>query len=323
MTKLKDKRVAIIGTGATAVQAIPFLGESCGKLYIFQRTPSAVDVRDNKPTDPKWWASLKPGWWHVRDQAFQVNAAGGDAELDLDDGFSRSMSGLSELVKRQRKFGEGKEYTEAEARQLADFKILNSIRKRCDDIVKDKRTAELLKPWYNLFCKRPVYSDTYLPTFNRTNVELVDAAVSKGIERITEKGIVVGGKEYEVDVIIWSTGFTLPGADYHDYRVLGRDGVVPRKAWAKRGGMATLFGIATNGFPNYFTIASMQAPGSVNFPSVYNDMAIWIAHVVGQAINRGMQTVEVTREAEEEWVAEVLRAASQMPRNPEYATNCT
>lgn len=136
--------------GATAIQCVPYLGQSCGKIYVFQRTPSAVDVRDNKPTDPAWWKSLKPGWQAARDRAFHVNAAGGDPDVDIDDGFSKSLSALGELVRRQMNFGEGKEYSMAELRQLADLKLMETIRKRCDEVVKDKKTAELLKPWYNL-----------------------------------------------------------------------------------------------------------------------------------------------------------------------------
>ncbi|KAI9005115.1 putative monooxygenase [Hyaloraphidium curvatum] len=320
MTKLKDKRVGIIGTGATAIQCVSFLGESSGKLYVFQRTPSAVDVRDNKPTDPKWWASLPKGWQAERDRNFHRNAAGADISVDLDDGFSLSLAALGELQRRQIRFGEGKQYGMAELRQLADLKLMESIRRRVDEVVKDKKTAELLKPYYNLFCKRPAYSDTYLPTFNRPNVELVDCSSAKGIERITPTGVVVAGKEYPLDVIIWSTGFTAPIADYVDYRILGKDGLTKREKWDKQGGMATLYGICTNGFPNAFNFGSYQAGASVNFPSALNVIGVWITHVVSEAVKRGIQVLEVTRDAEEEWVKEVIKRSR---RDVTYFENCT
>lgn len=236
--KLKDKRVAIVGTGATAIQAIPHLAEWSKELYVFQRTPSAVDVRDNKPTDPEWWKSLPKGWQEARDDAFQIGAMGQDTSIAIDDGFSLSNLSYWSLVRRQAKTGEGKEYGLMELLQLADFRHMERIRKRIDDIVTNKEAAEILKPWFNLWCKRPVYSgghrmgclrgvrddaaglgrvligflaDTYLPAFNKPSVHLIDTAPFKGIERVTEKGIVVGGKEYEVDAIVWSTGFETPG----------------------------------------------------------------------------------------------------------------
>lgn len=146
MTKLKDKRVAIIGTGATAIQAIPYLAESAGLLLVFQRTPSAIDVRDNRPTDPEWVKTLKPGWQAERDHNFLVGGSGGDPDYFLDDGFTKGLRAIFSLVKRNQKTGEGSEYTTRELLQLADFRHMERIRKRVDEIVKDKATAESLKP---------------------------------------------------------------------------------------------------------------------------------------------------------------------------------
>ncbi|KXS22286.1 putative monooxygenase [Gonapodya prolifera JEL478] len=321
MTKLGDKTVAIIGTGATAIQCIPYLGQSCKKLIVFQRTPSAVDVRDNTPTDQEWFKSLEPGWQAKRDWAFQLTGAGGEPEIELDDGFSRSFRGWFELAKLQAKTGEGKDYTLPQLLQFGDFKWMERIRRRCDEIVKDKKTAEALKPWYNLWCKRPVYSDTYLQTFNRPNVELVDTSVSKGIEKITPKGIVVAGVEHEVDVIIWSTGYTLPvEGTHHDFVIRGRGGVTWNEKMEKKGGYASLYGLVTSDFPNYLQFGNRQAAVSVNFPSVYNDQAIFTAYVLAQAIKLGAKTIECTKEAEEEWTQQVL---AKSRANPEFRESCT
>ncbi|KAI9002897.1 putative monooxygenase [Hyaloraphidium curvatum] len=314
LSKLADKTVAIIGTGATAIQAIPYLGESCKKLYVFQRTPSAIDVRDQKETDPEWYKSLPKGWQAERDYAFQLLATGGEPKIHLDDGFSNSNRALFSLWKASEKTGGESKYTFRELMQLADFKHMERIRRRCDEVVKDKRTAELLKPWYNLYCKRPVYSDLYLPTFNRPNVELVDTSVSKGIEKITPDGIVVDGKEYKVDVIIWSTGFTITGliGQHHEYRIVGRTGLTMAEKFEKNDGFATKYGVATSELPNYFMVWSLQTSATM------------ISHIIATAVKKGLQTVECTREAEEAWTEEVLSVTRNNPRfNPEFAQECT
>ncbi|KXS12174.1 FAD/NAD(P)-binding domain-containing protein [Gonapodya prolifera JEL478] len=326
LTKLNDKRVAIIGTGATGVQAIPYLGASCKKLYVFQRTPSAVDVRANSRTDVNWWKSetSTPGWHARRDERLHNSAKAG-YENPLDDGFSKSYQEWFALANRKlaSKGVEGKEYTTGQLYQLGDYRLMNRLRKRVDDVVKDKKTAEALKPWYNLWCKRPVYSDEYLPTFNRHNVELVDTSESKGIEAITPRGIVVAGKEYEVDCIIWSTGFTVTGIviDTHsDYRILGRGGLTAKEKHAKYEGFASLFGTATSEFPNSFSFGSAQAGNSVNFTSIFIMQATWVTGVIVEALKRGVDVLECTRDAEEEWTREVLATGKE---NYDFRESCT
>ncbi|KAI9025489.1 cyclohexanone monooxygenase [Hyaloraphidium curvatum] len=333
MTGLNDKTVALIGTGATAIQCVPFLGASAKKLYVIQRTPSAVDVRDNKPTDPNWVKSLPKGWQATRDHNFQVSSMGplaGDPEELLDDGFTRTTREQWKLVEKMFKGADirapdGRPYTRKELLQIGDFMLMERIRKRCEDVVKDKRTADLLKPWYNIWCKRPVYSDTYLPTFNRPNVELVDCSQSKGIERITEKGVVVGGKEYAVDCIIWAAGYHLPaGETFRDFEVYGRGGLKWDEAMTKKGGYASLYGVVTNGFPNYAQTAARQAAVSVNMPSVLNDQAIFAGYLIAEAIKRNLRTFEVTREAEEDWTKQVLaKAGNTAFSNVEGSKLCT
>ena len=191
--KLSDKRIAVIGTGATAVQCVPFLAKYAKHLDVFQRTPSSIDERGNRPTDPEWVKTLKPGWQKHRMENFNVLVTGGFQDADLvNDGWTdiiRNLGGL--LIARN----QNSEISPAEIMRLAevaDFKKMNQIRARVDAIVKDKRTAESLKPWYRQFCKRPTFNDEYLPAFNRPNVTLVDT-MGRGVDRITEKGAGVRG----------------------------------------------------------------------------------------------------------------------------------
>ncbi|MGA0195963.1 MAG: flavin-containing monooxygenase, partial [Ilumatobacteraceae bacterium] len=212
LTKLADKRVGIIGTGATAVQCVPHLGEHAKQLFVFQRTPSSIDVRNNRPTDPEWAESLEPGWQQERMDNFNALVSGGFAEVDLvNDGWTDI---IGNLLIRLRKEASPDLSADGLARnlELADFEKMNQVRSRVDEIVTDPQVAEALKPWYRQFCKRPCFHDEYLQTFNRPNVTLVDTD-GQGVDRITENAVVVGGVEYEVDCLIYATGFEV-GTEY-------------------------------------------------------------------------------------------------------------
>src|SRR5262249_5687949 len=205
LDKLSDKRVAVIGTGASAIQCVPHVGATAKHLYVFQRTPSSVDFRRNKPTDPEWAASLQPGWQRQRRQNFDAIVLGAPFDVDLvNDGWTELFRDL----KRMAPIG-AKDDTSAEAEflaEVADFRKMNRIRARVDDVVQDAATAETLKPWYRLFCKRPTFNDDYLETFNRPNVTLVDTSGSRGVEGITANPVVSNGVEYEVACIIFAPG---------------------------------------------------------------------------------------------------------------------
>ena len=183
LDNLADKTVAIIGTGATAVQCVPALGESAKQLYVFQRTPSSVDVRNNAETDPEWAANLKPGWQKERQKKFGEAFLGGPIDpAFIDDGWTRLTRNVKTLASKA---------TEQVSNlvQLADFKTMEEIRGLVDETVKDPETADKLKAYYNQFCKRPTFNDHYLATFNRENVELVDVSTTQGVEAITERGL--------------------------------------------------------------------------------------------------------------------------------------
>ena len=319
LTRLKDKRVGIIGTGATAVQAIPHLGEWAKELYVFQRTPSSVDVRADRPTDPEWAASLKPGWHKERIDNFTSVISGADFEVDLvNDGWTDLIGNILLSARRRAKAGETVEDPEALV-QLADYQKMEQVRARVDEIVKDRDTAEALKPWYNQFCKRPCFHDDYLPTFNRPNVHLVDTK-GRGVEAITEKGVVVDGHEYELDCLIYATGFEV-GGDYTrsiGFEIYGRGGESLTERWAN--GAETLHSLMTSRFPNAFVLSTMQSGQSANFQHMLDVKAKHIAYIVSEAGKRGVKTMEPNVAAEKEWVDTIVKLA--VGRQP-FLMECT
>jgi cation diffusion facilitator CzcD-associated flavoprotein CzcO len=310
LTGLKDKRVGIIGTGATAIQCVPHLGEAAKHLYVFQRTPSSVDVRNNCETDPQWAASLKPGWQKRRMENFNVLVNGGDQDEDLvRDGWTdifRNLTGKA-AAEAERKIG--RELTKSERAQLlvlADYRKMNQVRARVDQIVKDKATAEALKPWYRQFCKRPCFHDEYLGTFNRPNVTLVDTN-GKGVERLTERAVVANGREYDVDCLIFATGFEV-GTSFSrraGYDIIGRDGATLSQHWSN--GARTLHGITSDRFPNCFFLGSLQAAVTVSFPLTLNKQTQQVAYIVSAARARGAAVVEASSEAVDDYVREIRK----------------
>jgi len=301
LTKLTDKRVAIIGTGATAIQCVPALGKWSKQLYVFQRTPSSVDLRGNKPTDHEWANSLQPGWQRARRENFAGILTGQPYTEDLvNDGWTSIFRTVMAVPKSDTPLTP-KEI--GRIMETADFHKMNAIRRRVDDTVtKDKQTAEALKPWYRQFCKRPTFNDEYLPTFNRPNVELVDVSDAKGVERITNKGVVANGKEYEVDCIIFSTGFEIT-ADFKrrlGIEINGENGTSLFEHFKK--GIRTLHGFSTRGFPNWFYIGISQNALSVNMTAMFDDQAKHIAYIIQQTQQRQKATVQPTEEAQDDWV---------------------
>ena len=319
LSKLADKRVGIIGTGATAVQCVPHLGASAKHLYVFQRTPSSVGVRGNAPTDPEWAKRLEPGWHQERMDNFQILTAGGFQEEDLvSDGWTDIVRKVLALMVGQENPDVSPEAIDRQV-ELADFMNMEEIRARVGSIVEDPETAEALKPWYRQFCKRPCFHDEYLQTFNRPNVTLVDTH-GQGVERITEKGVVVDGQEYELDCLVYATGFEV-GTDYArraGFDVIGRDGLALTGKWTD--GIRTLHGIHIHGFPNCFMMSIAQSGFTVNFPHMINEQAKHIAYVIHAALERGIRRLEASEKAEQEWVDAVIATSG---KTAEFGENCT
>jgi cyclohexanone monooxygenase len=320
LDRLAGKRVGIIGTGATAVQCVPHLAEGAGELFVFQRTPSSIDVRNNRPTDPEWAASLQPGWQQYRMDNFNVLVSGGMAKEDLvNDGWTDIIRNLGLAAARRAARGELGPGDPAELLQLADFQKMESIRARVDQVVADRKTAEALKPWYNQFCKRPCFHDEYLAAFNRPSVHLIDTD-GKGVDRITEKGVVANGVEYELDCLIFATGFEV-GTSYTrraGYEITGRDGVTLSQRWAD--GVSSLHGMHVRGFPNCLIFSNTQSGFTANYPHMLNEQSKHAAYIITEAAARQASVVEATQEAEDAWVQEVMDSAIMRQK---FAEECT
>ncbi len=327
LDRLADKRVGIIGTGATAVQCVPHLAAGAQQLFVFQRTPSSIDVRANRPTDPEWAASLQPGWQERRMENFNNLVSGIPEEEDLvDDGWTDIIGNLLIRVRR----GEGDLTPEglAKTMEIADFEKMEQIRSRVETIVNDPNTAESLKPWYRQFCKRPCFNDEYLDAFNRPNVRLVDTE-GRGVKRITPTAVVVEQRdatgnlveeEFELDCLIFATGFEV-GTDYTrraGYELYGRDGRTLTEAWSD--GASTLHGMHSRGFPNCFIFSNVQSGFTVNFPHMLNEQSKHLAYILAAAKARGVTQIEAEAEAEAQWV-ETIVGLSQM--NLKFLESCT
>ena len=308
LTGLADKRVGIIGTGATAVQCVPHLGEGAKELFVFQRTPSSVDVRNDRPTDPDWVKSLQPGWQRERMHNFTTVISGGRFEVDLvNDGWTDLINNIALAAHRQAQAGGEVADPDALVQRADDLKM-QKVRARVDAVVHDRATADALKPWYNQFCKRPCFHDQYLPTFNRPNVHLVDT-LGQGVERITPHGVVVAGKEYALDCLIFGTGFEV-GTDFTrrlGFEVTGRNGLTLTDKW--KDGASTFHGLFTRGFPNLFVMTTQQSGQSANFQHMLDEQSRHIGHILGEVKARRVCTLEASADAEAKWVDTIVKLA--------------
>ena len=337
LSHLSDKRVAVIGTGATAVQCVPHLAASAKALYVFQRTPSSIDVRNNQPTDPDWISQQPAGWQKRRQTNFESIMSGAPVKEDLvGDGWTEAFRNLfgsiGELMpskarlamwavqgvfsSKRRERGLRQYLTDRaiqymgliQKMEMADFNKMEKVRARADELIADKLTAESLKPYYRQFCKRPCFHDEYLQSFNRDNVTLVDTD-GQGVEAFTEKGVVFNGDEYEVDCIIFATGFEV-GTDYSrraGYSIAGVDGLTVSEKW--QDGMATFHGLQARGFPNSFFFGPMQSGFTAAFTYALDENSIHAAYIIDQLNKRGVTRVEASEKAEAGWVKTVIQKA--------------
>ena len=321
LERLADKRVGLVGTGATGVQVVPHLGEWAKELYVFQRTPASVDVRANRPTDDAWAAALPPGWQRERMENFNLLTSGYPVEGDLvadgwTENFSRVLFGA-----RADKFAD-LDLSPAQLAEVADFEKMAEIRDRVKTIVKDPETAQSLMPYFRQFCKRPCFHDEYLETFNRPNVHLVDT-MGRGVERLTRHGAVANGQEYELDCLVFATGFetTVRAPRYTGqggFEVYGREGVKLSDKWAD--GARSLHGQHVNGFPNLLIMSPIQSTYAANWHYVVEGQAAHVAYVIGEARARGARVLEAKESAEQDWISRVI-ANSAVQR--EFLEACT
>jgi len=318
MHRLADKRVGIIGTGATAVQCVPHLATACRELYVFQRTPSSVDRRGNHPIDPHWFAGVAtPGWQRRWLENFTDNQSGGSADEDL------VQDGWTDIARRVR---ERIAALPPDNRDLAavlgafedsDFEKMEEIRARADAVVRDRDTAQKLKAWYRQLCKRPCFHDEYLQAFNKPATHLIDTG-GKGVQEITPTGVVAAGRRYDLDCIIYASGFEV-GTPYErraGFEVTGRDGGTLSGHWA--GGMRTLHGIHVRGFPNLLFVQPTQGANLIsNVPHNIADSARTIALTVRHALDSGFAAVEPSQQAEDAWVDLLQTGPASMIGGPD------
>jgi cation diffusion facilitator CzcD-associated flavoprotein CzcO len=301
LDRLGDKTVGVLGTGASSIQCIPHLAEGAQHVYVFQRTPSAIGARDNRPTPDNFAARLQPGWQRARMDNFQAIMSGAPVAEDLtDDGWTRHYA-KSRRLPRDPAWSTS-EYV-ARLEQF-DFEVMEHHRARVDEIVTDRRAAEILKPFYRYICKRPCFHDEYLDSFNRSNVTLIDCPA--GIERITEHGLVVNGEAFDLDCVVYATGFepeSTPLPRRVGHRVTGRHGLTLADKWAD--GAASLWGMVSRGFPNLFVMPApgQQAVVTVNHTHVTVEGSEHIAATVRLLEAGGIRSFEVGHDAEEAWRA--------------------
>ena len=312
LQNLRDKRVAVIGTGATSVQCVPALAESAENLYVFQRTPSSVDVRANEDIDPHWFNEIATKGWQMRwIENFTANQTGQPADVDLvKDGWTdisrRVRSKISQLSSE-----EMTAENMMRAYEEADMEKMEEIRARCSEVVHHEATAEDLKAWYGQLCKRPCFHDEYLQAYNLPSCHLIDTD-GRGVEKITEKGVVVDGKEYEVDCIIYASGFEVgtPFERRNGYETIGRGGLKLSDYWTD--GMRTLHGIHVHGFPNMFIVQATQGGNLIsNYPHNLTESGNTIGIMIKHALDNQYQEIEVSQDAENAWL-ELLKKAPPM-----------
>jgi cation diffusion facilitator CzcD-associated flavoprotein CzcO len=315
LDKLADKRVAIIGTGATAVQSVPKLAASAKELYVFQRTPSAVGVRDNRPTDEAWFREMasKPGWQWERIVNFTQSVTGNQPEVDL------VQDGWTDVMWVNTSAG-APGTPEALELEIEDFKLMDRLRARVDEVIGDPALAEKLKPWYAKTCKRICFHDDYLPAFNRPNVHLVDTE-GRGVDRITPNGVMVDGTEYEVDCIIFASGFDLGRETYQalEFDPVGRSGLKLSERW--KNGAYTIHGILSAEFPNLMQVSIVQGAFGTNHVHFLTYAGRHIAWTIAHCLAEDVATIEPTAEAEEEWL---MKLYGTVPAGAQaYTASCT
>jgi cyclohexanone monooxygenase len=319
MTRLADQRVGVIGTGATAVQIVPRLAEHAKQVSVFQRTPSAVAPRNNRPTDADWYRSMPAGWQGQRMDNFLAMINFQVPEQDLVDDcwtdfFARFGRAMGEAKRA------GKTLSVPEVMQQVDFAKMEEIRAHVAAVIQNPATAEASKPWYNFLCKRPLFSDDYMQAFNRANVSLVDTD-GRGVEKITEHGLVANGQLHELDAIIFATGFDVGAAPHKagEYELTGRGGLTLDQKWAH--GVRTVHGTQVAGFPNLHIVGS-AAQGTIafNFTHVLEIQSRHAVEQIAHCLKEGVACCEVTEDAEARWAATMQQFHHDMTHFHEECT---
>ncbi len=312
MDGLVDKRVGIIGTGATSIQLVPQLAAAAKEVFVFQRTPSAVGVRNNGPTDVEWFKGLQPGWQTERMRNFTEAVTGEQPADDLvGDGWTDVLWTDTQT--------EARTPEDAAALERSDFETMESLRRRIDEVIDAAETAEAMKPWYGKHCKRICFHDDYLAAFNQPNVHLVDTD-GRGVQEIGPSGPVVDGDAYDLDMLVFASGFevTTGLVSRLGFDPVGRDGFRLSDRWAD--GAHTLHGVLSNGFPNMLVVHFIQAGFGLNFSHFLSESTKHVAWLIATCEDEGITSIEATTDAEEEWLSTLWSAAKGFGR---YSATCT
>ena len=307
------KRVAVIGTGSSAVQSIPVIATEADTLTVFQRTANYSIPARNRPLEPGEAATIKANYESMRAEAttmqsgilpglpmgeqsvLEVSAEEQQAEFNRrwNHGGFTFMRGFTDLL------------TDGEANEVA----ASYVRGRIHDIVEDPEVAALLAPKQVVGCKRLCLDTNYFETFNQDHVRLVDISDS-GIDRFTTDGVVANGTEHHFDCVVLATGFDAMTGSIRRIDIRGVDGVTIDEKW--EAGPVNYLGLSVVGFPNMFTVSG---PGS---PSVLTNMLVsiqqhveWISDCLGHMASNGLERIEATPDAETDWVGHVNAVADQ------------
>ena len=305
----KGKHVAIIGTGSSAVQCIPIIAEECEQLTVFQRQPNYSIPARNADMDPEVEAEIKAEYQEFRRRSREFG-------FGIDFGETGGLAAEKTPEERERRFQarwdkgglgflgsfEDLIFDEGVNESAAEF-----VRDRIREVVKDPEVAAALCPQSTIGCKRLCLDTRYYETFNRDNVTLVDISDSP-IEGMSENGVLAKGEEFEVDCIVFATGFDAMTGAVMRIDIRGREGVTIQEKWAE--GPRTYLGLSTAGFPNLFTITGPGSPSVLTnmLPSIEQHVN-WIADCIEYLRRNGIASIDPTREAEDEWVAHVNEVA--------------
>jgi cation diffusion facilitator CzcD-associated flavoprotein CzcO len=298
------KRVAVIGTGATGVQAIPEIAKQAAHLVVFQRTPNYDIPARNRPLDTEYVQEVKADYPELWEKA---RASGFGLPYQVVEGSAVEAPPEERQQRYQRAWDKGGFYIGLET--YSDFlvnkdsndTISDFIRSRIRETVRDPATAELLAPSdHPFFTKRPPLETDYYVTYNRDNVTLVDINRTP-IATITRDGLRTSEQEYAFDAIVFATGFDTMTGTLFKMGITGRDGLALADKWAD--GPSTYLGLTTHGFPNLFMVTGPQSPSVLsNMPVAIEQNTEWIAGLIGHMREVGADYSEATAEAEQGWV---------------------
>jgi cation diffusion facilitator CzcD-associated flavoprotein CzcO len=329
LANLGDKRVAILGTGATSIQAVPYLAKYAKQVYVIQRTPSSVDERPNPPTDLEWVKSLEPGWQQHRIKNFNRAAyeviPPGDQDL-ICDIWTEINRNLNEELESQGwpQIDTAEFY---QRRESMDFRVMERLRRRVESIVEDPETAEALKPYYRFMCKRPLSNNDYYDCFNQPNVKLIDVSGTKGLEAMTETGFIADGVEYEIDCMIFASGFEVTSDLRRRWgfdKLEGRNGISIFDYWAN--GPLTLHGSMAHNFPNMFYTGYVQGGLNGTTTEQFSTQGHHAAWIISEALKRGVGSVEPSQEGQDAYLKRFWEVALDLSTvltecPPSYFTN--